>query len=93
MREFARMSCGIVSAIALGNWNGSVAIESGSVAIGIGIGTIGAGSDLVIPTLAPRHHADGTYAMQSISTRSPTPGSAAAWIVVRAGRWSPKILE
>ena len=35
--------------------------------------------------------AQGTYAMQSISTRSPSPGSAAAWIVVRAGRCSPNI--
>jgi len=33
--------------------------------------------------------AHGEYAMQSISTRSPSPGSPAAWMVVRAGRWSP----
>jgi hypothetical protein len=35
----------------------------------------------------------GTYAMQSISTRRPSPGRPAAWIVVRAGRWSPNIRE
>ena len=33
----------------------------------------------------PCQSAAGMYAMQSISTRRPSPGSAAAWIVVRAG--------
>lgn len=33
----------------------------------------------------------GTYAIQSISTRSPLPGSFAAWTVVRAGLWPPNI--
>src|ERR1019366_6584634 len=39
------------------------------------------------------HGADysGTYAIASISTSSPSPGSPATCTVVRAGRWSPNI--
>jgi len=38
---------------------------------------------------SPARGRQGTYAIASISTRNAACGSAAAWIVVRAGRWSP----